>query len=416
MAVDAPHLANKHALAAAVIGCPRCGLLQRIDDCADGDYAVCPRCQTRLVHCTGKSLDAALAASAAALLLLIPASFEPFFTTSAFGATRTSVLPASCSTLWHEGFPLLGAVVMLFVMIFPALRLAALTAVLSMLRSRRRPAWLAQVFRVANALQTWAMLDVFFLGSAVAYARLHVSIHVTVERGALCFVAATFLSLVARATLDKRRVWQLISPDAILCEGQTSITCPRCDLVVARELEGNRCSRCGATVWARRQDGISRSMALIAAAVLLYIPANVYPIAKIPIDFTPTSYTVIGGIIDLSKSHLLGLALLVFLASFAVPCLKIAALSWCALSTLHHSTKKLIAKTRVYGVIEEIGRLSMVDPFTIACFAPVMHFNNLIDGRAEPAATPFAAVVILTTIAVKCFDPRQMWDRCKAAP
>jgi paraquat-inducible protein A len=134
----------------------------------------------------------------------------------------------------------------------------------------------------------------------------------------------------------------------------------------------------------------------------------------IPIDFKPTSYTVIGGIIDLARSHLVGLALLVFSASFAIPMLKMVGLIWCALSSLRHSTKRLIAKTHVYRVIEEIGRWSMVDPFSIACFVPVMHFNGLVDGRAEPAATPFAAVVILTTLAVRVFDPRRMWDRAAA--
>ena len=168
---------------------------------------------------------------------------------------------------------------------------------------------------------------------------------------------------------------------------------------------------CGARVRARRADSVPRTMALLLAAVLLYFPANLYPIATIPIDFRPTAYTVLGGIIDLSKSRLLGLALLVFCASFAIPILKMAGLSWCAVSSLRRSNKGLIGKTRVYRLLEEIGRWSMIDPFTIACFIPVMDFNVLLYGRAGPAATPFAAVVILTTLAVKCFDPRQMWDR-----
>ena len=67
-------------------------------------------------------------------------------------------------------------------------------------------------------------------------------------------------------------------------------------------------------------------------------------------------------------------------------------------------------KTRVFRVVEEIGRWSMVDPLTIACFVPVLQFNALIDGHAEPAVIPFAAVVILTTLAVQLFDPRRMWD------
>ena len=52
----------------------------------------------------------------------------------------------------------------------------------------------------------------------------------------------------------------------------------------------------------------------------------------------------------------------------------------------------------------------MVDPLTIACFVPVLGYSGQIYARAEAAALPFAAVVILTTLAVKHFDPRRMWD------
>jgi len=369
----------------------------------------CTRCRTPLVRCAGKSLGVALASAAAALILLIPATFEPFLTTSTFGATRSSILPSSAIDLWREGWPSLGIVVFLFVLLFPVIRFTALTAVLSAIRFGARPRWLGTAFRVANALQTWAMLDVFSLGSAVAYARLHASIHVTIDIGAVCLVCAALLSLVARAALDKRRVWRLIAPDAASNIARSSIVCLSCDFIASPDRDGTRCPRCGAIMRARRPDAISRSMALLIAAMLLYLPANLYTIATIPIDLKPTAYTVVGGIIDLSKSRLIGLAVLVFCASFAIPILKMAGLSWCVLST--RSSKQLIRKTQVYRVIEEIGRWSMVDPFTIACFAPVMHFSRLIDGRAGPAATPFAAVVILTLLAVRCFDPRGMWDR-----
>jgi paraquat-inducible protein A len=369
----------------------------------------CTRCRTPLVRCAGKSLDVAFGSAAAALLLLTPAIFEPFLTTSTLGATRSSVLPSSAIDLWREGWPSLGIVVFLFVLLFPVIRLTALTAVLSAIRFGARPSWLGTAFRVANSLQTWAMLDVFALGSAVAYARLHASLRVTIDTGAVCLVCAALLSLVARAALDKRRVWRLIAPDAASNIARSSIVCLSCDFIASPDREAAHCPRCGAIMRARRPDGISRSMALLIAAVLLYLPANLYTIATIPIHLKPTAYTVVGGIIDLSKSRLVGLAVLVFCASFAIPILKMAGLSWCALST--RSNKQLIRKTQVYRVIEEIGRWSMVDPFTIACFAPVMHFSRLIDGRAGPAATPFAAVVILTLLAVRCFDPRGMWDR-----
>jgi paraquat-inducible protein A len=401
---------RKHDPSGTVIGCPGCGLLQGAPACTGNELAFCPRCQTPLLHCAGKSLNVALACASATLLLLIPASFEPFLTTSALGATRSDVLPSAALALWHEGWSLLAIVFTLFVLVLPPLRFGALSAVLLAIRANTRPRWLGPVFRYANALQTWAMLDVFFLGSAVAYARLHVSIRVTIDTGAVCFVSATVLSLIVRATLDKRRVWRLIAPDTDLRVTDPSVVCPRCDRLLPPESEGRACPRCGAVVRARRPDGVSRSMALLLAASLLYFPANLYTIATLPIDLRPTAYTVFGGIVELSQSGLLGLALLVFSASFAIPLLKMAGLSWCAVSCLRRSKTRLIGKTRIYRLLEEIGRWSMIDPFTIACFIPVMDFNSLLYGRAGPAATPFAAVVILTTLAVKCFDPRDMWD------
>jgi paraquat-inducible protein A len=398
-----------------VIGCPNCGLLQRVAACFGKELAYCSRCRSPLMHCAGKSFDVALCSSVATFLLVIPTLFLPFLTTYMFGSTRTSILPSSAAVLWREGFPLLAIVVALFLLVFPLIRFAALGAVLGAIRLGRRPAWLGAVFRLANELQTWAMLDVFFLGAAITYLRLKVSIHVTIETGAVCFVAAAVLSLVTRAALDKRLVWQLISPDTQCCVGGGDPTvCTSCGLVAASGAAGKPCSRCGARLHDRRPDGTGRALALLATSILLYLPANMYPIAMIPIDFKPTDYTVIGGIIDLSRSHLIGLALLVFTASFAIPLLKMVGLAWCAVSSLRHSTKRLIGKTHVYRVVEEIGRWSMVDPFSIACFVPVMHFNDFVDGRAEPAVTPFAAVVILTTLAVRVFDPRRMWDRAAA--
>jgi paraquat-inducible protein A len=369
----------------------------------------CSRCRTPLIRCAGKDLDVALGSAAATLLLLFPASFEPFLTTSSVGATRSSLLPSSAVDLWHEGWPWLAIVVFLFVLLFPAIRYMALTAVLSAIRFGARPRWLGVAFRVANALQTWAMLDVFSLGSAVAYARLHASIHVVIDTGAVCLLGAALFSLVARAALDKRLVWRLIAADCGSAVTRSSIVCLSCDFLASPDCEGRRCPRCGAIMRSRRPDDISRAVALLLAAILLYLPANLYTIATIPIDLKPTPYTVVGGIIDLSRSRLIALAVLVFCASFAIPVLKMTGLSWCVLRT--QSSKQLIRKTQVYRIIEEIGRWSMVDPFTIACFAPVMHFSRLIDGRAGPAATPFAAVVILTLLAVRCFDPRGMWDR-----
>ena len=392
-------------------GCPDCGALQHLPPAPRAGILSCVACSSVLERTHGRSLTAALACAASALLLLIPANLAPFLTTSVLGVSRQSVLVSSAVAMQKDGWPLLALFIFLFVVAAPFARFGLLTAVLGALQLGRRPAWLGRAFRYANLLQTWAMPDVFLLGLAVAYARLRASISVEVGVGALCFIAVGVLALLTRATLDKGAAWRAILPQADPPGDPAGlITCTGCDWLSPAHAAGEPCPRCAAKLYARKPEAVGRATALTLAALLFYLPANLLPLATLPIGLTPTRYTVLQGVIDLGQAHLWGLALLVFCASFAIPFLKLAGLSWCLVSVWRGSSRRLQAKTRLFHIVEEIGRWSMVDPFVIACFVPVMQYNALIYGRAEPAATPFAMVVVMTMLATRCFDPRLMWD------
>ncbi len=400
------------------IGCPDCGALQAAPADAGGRGRVlsCVNCRSELERTTGRSLDAALACSASTFLLLFPANLLPFLTTSVLGASRHSRLGSSAAAMWGDGWAPLAVVIALFVIVLPFLRFGLLTAVLGSLRLGRRARWQGRAFRIANGLQQWAMLDVFLLGLWVSYERLHATIAVDVGVGAQCFIAAGVLTLLVRATLDKAAVWRLIGSDeAPGAQGRAEVvSCLACNRLEPIAHEGRPCGRCGQVLETREPEAVVRAAALTAAGVLLYIPANVYAIATLPIGLKSVQYNVLEGVKDLAQAGLFGLALLVFTASFAIPFLKLAGLSWCVVSVLRRSPRRLRAKTRVYRIVEEIGRWSMVDPFVIACFVPVMQYNTLIYGRAEPAAPFFTAVVVLTMIAARAFDPRLMWDAAAA--
>ena len=401
------------------IGCPDCGALQAEPAWLPaGGVVSCVVCKTELERTTGRSLDAALACASATFLLLWPANFLPFLTTTVLGVSRQSRLGSSAAAMAQDGWPALALVILLFVVLLPFVRFGLLTAVLGALRVGRRPAWAGPAFRWANALQPWAMPDVFLLGLWVAYARLSATIPTFVGAGALCFIGAGVLSLLTRAALDKAAIWRRIAPEAAAPHGEQAVTCPACDLVLPVEAEGAPCPRCRAVVHARKPSALMRGAALTLAGLVLYLPANLYPIATLPIGLTPTRYTVLEGVKDLVQSGLLGLAALVFTASFAIPFLKLAGMGVCVAAVLRPSNKHLVFKTRVYRLVEEIGRWSMVDPFVIACFVPVTRYNSLLYGRAETAAPFFAGVVVLTMIAADRFDPRLMWDaaRRRACP
>ena len=397
--------------AASLAGCPDCGILQHMPPAPRASVVSCVNCRSLLENTHGRSLRGALACAASALLLLIPANLAPFLTTSVLGVSRQSVLASSAVAMQKDGWPLLGLFIFLFVVVAPFARFGLLTAVLGAVELDRRPAWLGRAFRYANLLQTWAMPDVFLLGLIVAYARLKASISVEVGVGALSFIAVGVLALLTRATLDKGSAWQAILPQAGPAPDPDGlITCTSCDWLAPAHAAGEPCPRCEARLSARKPESVGRATALTLAALLFYLPANLLPLATLPIGLTPTRYTVLQGVIDLVQANLWGLAALVFCASFAIPFLKLAGMGWCLHSVWRGSSRNLRGKTRLFHIVEEIGRWSMVDPFVIACFVPVMQYNSLIYGRAELAATPFAMVVVMTMLATRCFDPRLMWD------
>ncbi len=395
---------------ARLTGCHHCGAVQGVPPVPRRTLLSCAVCDSALERIHGRSVTAALAFSSAALILLIAAILEPFLGTSIYGITRRSWVSSSATIMVRNGYPELCVAVGLCIIVFPLLRLALVTTVLGLLEAGSRPRWLGRAFRWAEALQPWAMLDVFLLGFVVAVARLRSELNVDLFLGAYCFGASALLSLMVRATLDSAAVWHRIGPRRPPLDGAPSIACNACKLVVPDSMEACPCPRCGARIHARKPNAVGRAAALILAAALLYLPANLYPMATLPIGLTPTDYTVLVGAIDLIDAKLYALGLLVLVASFVIPLGKLAGLVWCIASVLRRSDRRLVAKTRVFRVIEEIGRWSMIDVFVIASFVPITNFNALIYGRTGPAASAFAAVVILTTLAAQCFDPRLMWD------
>jgi paraquat-inducible protein A len=392
------------------VGCPYCGALQHYSAAAGFGAASCSVCASELERRTGRSLPFALACASSVFLLLIPANLLPFLGTAVLGVSRNSRLISGAAAMWQDGWPLLAIVICLFVVILPLVRFGCLTLVLGLLQTGRRAPWLGRAFRFANGLQQWAMPDVFLLGLWVAYARLSGTISVAVGPGAVCFILAGTLSLLTRAALNRAAIWRAIGDDVAPAPGVAQSTCPGCDLLAPASEKATTCPRCGDKIVTRATDAVGRAAALTIAGLIFYIPANIFPIATLPIGLHPTQYNVLEGVIDLAQAKLFGLALLVFTASFAIPFLKLAGLGYCLLSVVRRSHKRLVLKTRIYRVVEELGRWSMVDPFVIACFVPVMKYNNLIYARAEPAAPAFATVVVLTMIAARAFDPRLMWD------
>ena len=175
------------------------------------------------------------------------------------------------------------------------------------------------------------------------------------------------------------------------------------------------CPRCGEILHNRKPNSLARSWALTIAAAIFYVPSNIYPVMKVSNLGNVHTYTIYGGLKELANVGLWPLAALVFTASIAIPVFKLLMLAYMLMQTRRHSAHHLLNRTRLYRVLDFIGRWSMVDIFMVSILVALVRFGWMT--RLPPISGRFVlrAWLFSTLLAVKTFDPRLMWDAAAKA-
>lgn len=172
-----------------------------------------------------------------------------------------------------------------------------------------------------------------------------------------------------------------------------------------------QCVVCGEMLYARRPRSLQITVALLISSYALYIPANIFPIMTVTQLGMTEIHTIMGGIFALVEKDMAPIAVLVFIASILVPLLKLLGLSLLVLHVQLRWQGNARWWMRVYRLIVLVGRWSMLDIFMISILVAVVDLSGGVSQViAGSAATAFAAVVVLTMIAAKSFDPRLIWD------
>ncbi|CAB3749536.1 paraquat-inducible protein A [Paraburkholderia solisilvae] len=177
-----------------------------------------------------------------------------------------------------------------------------------------------------------------------------------------------------------------------------------------------RCERCGAALHRRNPDSLIRTWALLIAAAVLYIPANLLPVLHTTSLVGTEDDTIMSGVVYFWTSGDWPLAIIVFVASILVPMMKLTVLSILTITTQRRSRWRPHERTTLYRVVERIGRWSMLDIFVITMTIALVRFKSLAEITAGPGAIAFGSVVILTMLASMQFDPRLIWDNLETGP
>ena len=175
------------------------------------------------------------------------------------------------------------------------------------------------------------------------------------------------------------------------------------------------CIRCGFTVATRPAGGAELTLALTLAALVLYVPANIYPILRMNLYGTYSENTIWDGVVSLMQYNEYFVAAIVFLASIVVPLIKLLGLLFLVASVRWGRGRRLRARTQIYKFIEAIGPWAMLDVFLLAILVAVVKLEQLATVLPGPGIVAFASVVILTILASQSFDPRLIWDEPEAS-
>jgi paraquat-inducible protein A len=195
--------------------------------------------------------------------------------------------------------------------------------------------------------------------------------------------------------------------------GRGLLQCPICQLVMRRigDAAEHRCPRCGGPVPERATGGLATPAALLAAAAVLYVPSNLLPImATRSAGTAERSDTILSGVFELAHTGSWGLALIVFVASVLIPLVKLGVLSYLVLSVRLRWRHAPRLRTRLFRIIEAVGRWSMLDVFVVGLLAALVQLGPAAEVQAGPGVVAFGGVVWLTLWATRSFDPRRIWD------
>ena len=170
------------------------------------------------------------------------------------------------------------------------------------------------------------------------------------------------------------------------------------------------CCRCGSIIAERRRASLGTTAALALAALILYVPANLYPILRMERYGAYSESTVWGGVTGLANAGYWFVALVVFVASMVVPLLKLGGLLFLVVTTQLGTPRWRHARTTLYRFIDVIGPWAMLDVFLLAVLVALVRLGQLATVMPGQGLIAFTAVVVLTLLASAAFDPRLIWQ------
>lgn len=186
--------------------------------------------------------------------------------------------------------------------------------------------------------------------------------------------------------------------------------CHSCGLACDMTLNPDECERCGAPLHHRKSNSLTRTWAYLLTSLVFYVPANLLPVMNTKMVGNGADSTIMSGVLEFWQHGAWDIALIIFIASIAVPGIKFVALMLLLITVHRDSLWARKERSKLYRFVEVIGYWSMLDVIVVALVASLVKFQALADIQPRPGILFFGLVVVFTMLAAMSFDPRLIWD------
>lgn len=169
-----------------------------------------------------------------------------------------------------------------------------------------------------------------------------------------------------------------------------------------------RCTRCRSVIrHGRHPAAESRTAALAAAALVLYVPALTLSVMTLSRLGHESVNSIWSGTVRLLAEGHYPVGLTIFFFSIVAPIAKLSALFALCFGRRWLSRG---AKASTYHAVEFIGRWGMLDVLLVAILVAIVKLGDLVTVTPGPGVVVFGVVVLLSMLATISFDPHAIWE------
>ncbi|WP_049623249.1 paraquat-inducible protein A [Frateuria defendens] len=190
------------------------------------------------------------------------------------------------------------------------------------------------------------------------------------------------------------------------------LICEHCDTVHRRRPlargEVARCLRCGAVLERHQRFGVDGLLALVLAAMIVFVLANAWPIVTLGLNGQQVAARLWGVILTMWHDHSQVVAVLAAATLFFFPICKLLLLGWVLLCIRLGRIGEGFRRAMV--LLHYVAPWTMSEVFVLGALVSIVKAHLYFDVTAEPGIYAYAALMVFITL-FSGVDLHQLWDR-----